>query len=170
MNTKKFCKAWIPVILWLAVIFIFSHMPGDGSETQSGRVVAMILWIVERLLGAEAAAGLMEWPWLSYAVRKMAHFSEYAVLCLLFYRALRMSSVKGYPAFALLLSAVSAMLDEFHQRFIPGRAGVAWDVLIDTAGAGTMLVLLICLARYRKRKDETNVTGKSESLSEGKGI
>jgi VanZ family protein len=43
---------------------------------------------------------------------------------------------------ALLLIAVYALLDEYHQSFVPSRTGTIYDSLIDTAGGLTGLILI----------------------------
>ena len=40
-----------------------------------------------------------------------------------------------FLALALLVAAVYAATDEFHQSFVPGRTASVYDVLIDTSGA-----------------------------------
>jgi len=51
-----------------------------------------------------------------------------------------------------LLSFLYACSDEFHQTFVPGRAGQFKDVLIDTAGALIGLIV-VTLIRMVVRKD-----------------
>ena len=60
--------------------------------------------------------------------RKLAHATEYAILAALLLRA-----VRELPAWAL--SVAYAVSDEFHQHFVPGRAGRPLDVAIDATGA-----------------------------------
>ncbi len=76
-----------------------------------------------------------------YPLRKLAHMAEYAVL----FALLRRASVGRAAAFAL--SVLYAVTDEWHQSFVPGRAGAATDVLIDAAGALTALVAGVILKR-----------------------
>ena len=75
--------------------------------------------------------------------RKVIHFSEYALLCLLWWRALR--SVTNEPIAVLLafvLASGYAITDEFHQTFVEGRHGTPVDWLIDSAGAGVVALQL----------------------------
>ena len=68
--------------------------------------------------------------------RKLVHAAEYALLFLLWWRALRTVMRPGRAVGGALGIAVAyAVSDEFHQTFVPGRNGSPVDVLIDAAGA-----------------------------------
>ncbi|QQR78118.1 MAG: VanZ family protein [Candidatus Moraniibacteriota bacterium] len=121
-------RLW-PLLLWCAVIFAFSQMPG------SGRAIEPTAWyIVER---------------------KSAHVVEYAILTLLAYRFFR--SVYSREALARIaaLAAVFALaygaLDELHQAFVFGRGARLTDVMIDSVGILLVLVTLLILRQRRGR-------------------
>jgi VanZ family protein len=84
-------------------------------------------------------------PW-DLVLRKLAHAAEYAVLGALLVRAL------GSRAAAVLAGVAYAASDEWHQTFVTGRQGSAWDVLVDTAGvaAGALLWGLASARRGRR--------------------
>ena len=106
MNTKKFLKNWLPLFLWMSLIFLFSSR--SSSELPN--------------------AG--QWDLL---LKKGAHFVAYGILAILAYRAVK---GRKRPFFtALLLSVLYAISDEFHQTFVPGRNGTLIDVLLDSSGA-----------------------------------
>jgi len=69
--------------------------------------------------------GLGTWD---LVLRKLAHLTEYAVLGALLVRAL------DSPAVAILVGALYATSDEFHQHFVRGRHAAWYDVVIDTIG------------------------------------
>jgi VanZ family protein len=101
---------WLPPLALMAVIFFFSAQP----DLDSG-------------LGLIDTIG-----------RKLIHFAEYALLALLWWRALRTKLDDRRAAFAaFLVTALYAASDEFHQSFVEGRAGSPVDWLIDCAGAAT---------------------------------
>ena len=112
-----------------------------------------------QLDAAEQAAVVESWQ---FAVRKLAHFSEYAVLGGLYAAAIRLSlngrSGRGAAALRtglpLLLGLAYAAGDEWHQAFVPGRGPAVRDVLIDFAGvlAGTLLVLAAAALCRRRRR------------------
>ncbi len=72
-----------------------------------------------------------------YPLRKAAHMAEYAVLYLLTRRALE---ARGASLTAAAFALFYAMSDEYHQSFVPGRAGLWSDVGIDAAGVLLALV------------------------------
>jgi VanZ family protein len=83
-------------------------------------------------------------------VRKAAHFGEYALLTVLWWRALRTRMTEPAALAAAVAIAVGyAITDEFHQTFVDGRTGSPVDVLIDAAGAATAAAVLA--ARHRRR-------------------
>lgn len=91
-------------------------------------------------------------------VRKGAHLTEYAFLAWLVWRAFRKPVKNDLRPWswaearnAMIVVAVYAASDEFHQMFVPNR-GAAWhDVLLDCCGGAAGLLLLWALW-FRKRK------------------
>lgn len=80
---------------------------------------------------------------------KLVHAGMYAVLGALLARAIG----PGAPqrALGLLLTAVVlfAAIDEWHQRFIPGRTPDVFDGIVDIAGA---IVGFVAVARLLRRR------------------
>ncbi len=89
--------------------------------------------------------------WIDEVGRKVVHFGEYALLCALWWRALR-DRVDGDLALVVAVAVTSAYAasDEFHQSFVDGRHGTPVDWLIDTAGALTAALLIRRYARQRE--------------------
>ena len=85
--------------------------------------------------------------WLDTVLRKLVHFGEYALLCGLWWRALR-TRITGDQALltAFVLTSAYAASDELHQSFVDGRHGTPVDWLIDTAGALTAALVIRRLA------------------------
>jgi VanZ family protein len=86
----------------------------------------------------DLSSGLGAWDVL---LRKLAHAGVYAVLTLLWWRALR-DIHPAHPAAghrtvagAWLIAIAYSATDEWHQTFVTGRHGSPVDVLIDAAGA-----------------------------------
>jgi len=89
---------------------------------------------------------------IHFALRKGGHFIGYGVLGLLFFRALRASVARNagrLAGWSVLLTAVVASLDEFHQSFIPSRTGSARDVALDTLGAVCLLTISLLYLRLQ---------------------
>jgi VanZ family protein len=87
------------------------------------------------------------------ALRKVAHFAEYAILATLLWRALR-GTFGAMPRFAVstvtfLVAALFAASDEYHQAFMPSRTPSVRDALVDCFG--TLVAVLICAAISRAR-------------------
>jgi VanZ family protein len=135
MRVKKSTKiyAWLAVLIWMGIIFLFSSQPGDASGAASGRIVELIttgITTVFPFLEINEEA-------LHFILRKGAHFMVYGILGILSLRAFRLSGYtrgKGF-FYAWLLATVYAGFDEYYQTFVPGRSGEVTDVMIDSAGA-----------------------------------
>ena len=149
-------KPWLPVVLWMGVIFVASS--DSGNFEQSSRFIGPVLRWLFPTASAETLA------LLHHLVRKAAHFTEYAILALLALRALRLSKPeRGFlkaTAIALLVAAGYAATDEFHQSFVPGRTAAAGDVLIDTAGA---VAALAVAALWRRRNERPLIAANGPS-------
>ena len=147
LRNRKAVIAWLAVLIWMGVIFYFSHQPGDVSGETSGRIVEMISGAVTTVLP------FVEIPeeGLHFVIRKGAHFSVYAVLGILSYIAFTVSGYSRRKAvfYAWLLATVYAGTDEYHQTFIPGRSGEVTDVMIDSVGAAIGISICYSLRRTK---------------------
>lgn len=111
--------------LWMLVIFLFSHQPAAISDTQSGVFVDQLqVWLPAADNG-----------FLTFIVRKGAHIFAYFVLGALTFRALRQTKLAKPALWTIIICAIYAATDEFHQLFVPGRSGEVRDILIDTVAA-----------------------------------
>ena len=120
----KFFKVWYPSILIAAIIFVLSASSSDDSNRQSGFIVNAIAFLFPNLKDAD---------FLVTFVRKSAHFTEYALLGYFTARAFKLSQKS--PLFSILVCAIYAATDEFHQSFVSGRSAEVKDVALDTIGA-----------------------------------
>ena len=125
--------SWALCAAWMALIFLMSAMPGEVSSQESGFFADLLLRALSFCFGERASA--VDPELLHLLVRKAAHMAEYFVLFLLYRRALRLSGAAHPGLFALLLCALYAATDEFHQSFVDDRGPSFVDVCIDTAGA-----------------------------------
>lgn len=150
----KFLK-WMLVFAWMGVIFFLSHQPADTSGALSGGLLEKIFLIIgffERMFNFTFDREI-----LHFFLRKGAHFTAYFILGALLMIALANNNRDMRKVFyqGLLIAVIYAITDEFHQTFIPGRAGQVQDVLIDTAGAATALTLgRFHFARFIHRVDK----------------
>ena len=159
MKHKKDYPAAVKLLFWLpaaciaAAIFWFSAQPAAESTEMSDTVSRLILLLGTKLgffHGNPAQyADLIEL--MSFPVRKAAHMTEYLVFyCTVrfgLHFTYRTSNMKLRLLIALAIVFLYACTDEFHQLFVPGRAGRFTDVLIDCFGCA--VVTLICLHFYQ---------------------
>ena len=82
---------------------------------------------------------------LNRIVRKLAHLTEFTILGSVLYTILRRYITYGTVIKTIGLGMLIASLDEFIQRFSPGRSSQFSDILIDTIGVviGIFLVKLV---------------------------
>lgn len=132
----------------MAVIFTAS---ADSKSVQHSRIIAPLLrWLFPGISEETISLDVL-------IVRKCAHLTEYAVMALLFWRAMRKPrrndprpwswSLFGW---SVLLVAIYASSDEIHQIFVPGREAAVHDVVIDTMGGTVGLLALWAVGHWRK--------------------
>ncbi len=136
----------------MAVIFYFSSRPGPDSDVDSmtiGRLIGEM--VMPGFDDMDMQAQLEFVIGINKAVRKTAHFTEYAILAMLLTGAFDADDKKKRKIFAqaVIVAALYAAGDEFHQTFVPGRSGKIGDVLIDSAGAICGSGLVLALRRRR---------------------
>ncbi len=117
MSIGRRIKYWLPTIIWAILIFSFSSQP----TLTTSKVY-----------------------WQDFVIKKAAHLFVYAVLAVLIYRSLKLTT--HYPKLYLLLFTITitllyAVSDEFHQTFALGREPTLRDVFIDLAGGLTGLIV-----------------------------
>ncbi len=126
----------------MGLIFYLSTKSWGGHQTE---------FFLDRLLAdylppIRAQLSRTDLDTLNYAVRKLAHFTEYAILTTLGYwacvKALNQSPLMALR-YGLLVSILFAISDEFHQVFEPGRTSLITDVLIDSLGASVAVLVLL---------------------------
>lgn len=123
-------KAWwlLPLALMIA-IWYFSSKPSDESSMMSTEVILGILKFAERIF-----PGIDKPFWirfLSWPVRKLAHMTEFTALFFSLLLAMGRNGIGKRGWKALGLTFLYACIDEYHQTFVPGRAGCVGDVMID---------------------------------------
>lgn len=146
---KRRIFSWALVIIWMAVIFLFSHQPGSESSELSTGIVRRIINIVQTVFPNTE----LDQEILSLIIRKTAHFTIYMILGLLIINALCIYNISRTRAFilAILICILYAISDELHQLYIPGRSGQLTDVLIDSAGALCGILLMTAIRRNKDR-------------------
>lgn len=135
----------LPSLGWMTLIFTMSNQPGG----ESGRLSKLIVVVLKSMYyDLQAILGESAFFW----IRKFAHMTEYGILFLLL--GLGISGFTGWKK-AILPAAVIAILyaasDEFHQTWIPGRVGTAWDVLVDSLGVGIGVLFVFWVMKLGRK-------------------
>lgn len=114
---------WLPVFAWMGLIFYLSGRPG-----------------------LKVAEGPMD-----FWTRKPAHVGEYAILFLLFFRAMEGSSAwrrRDVYVGAGIFSFLYALIDELHQLSVPLREGKVTDLGFDLLG----IVIAVFILHFSRRR------------------
>ena len=130
------------MLVWMGLMFVMST--SVGSNTVSEHILAKLLKQIIPAITPEMLEGL------NAVARKMAHVTEYAILAVLLYRALHQGyQRKMIQAFrnSAVIAVLFAALDEFHQSFVASRTPSVTDVMIDAAGAGIGIIVLLMIHR-----------------------
>ena len=158
-------RNWWPVGLWLGIIRMEST-----SYASSRNTFRLLYNVLTSLFGRVNPYFVYE---LDHTLRKSGHFIGYAVLSGLTFLALRNTyrdRISGslrrrwgqnlsdswqmeWSLIAILLTLVTAAMDEIHQTFLPWRTGRWQDVVIDTSGAVALqlAIYLACQLRFSLR-------------------
>src|SRR5437016_11543200 len=130
-------RYWLPPLLWMAVMFVLSTDKFAAEHTGG------VLWYVLR--GLTPRVTYEHYTLLHLLMRKAAHLTEYAILACLLLRALRAGAAETWhwrwAILSLLLVAVHAVLDEYHQAFTQYRTSSVSDCVLDIAGGLIALTL-----------------------------
>ena len=144
-RTLSLLWKWLPVVCWIGIIVLEST--DMMSATHTGQ---WLYSFVTRVFGQVDRA---RFEIFHHILRKCGHFLGYGILAALFFRSLRATFTDGLGTlccWSIALTGGIAALDEWHQSFIPSRTGCVSDVILDTFGAATiLLVLLTSLRIYR---------------------
>ena len=144
----------IMTIAVMVCIFLFSCENADDSSDTSGNFVNLIisifygdydelpLWEQEEIRGN-----------ISHFIRKTAHFTIFAALGFFAFltSGQRKLLCKGTAA-VLIFCGLYAVSDELHQYFVPGRACMLRDMLLDTCGSLAGIAAALAAVKIFSRK------------------
>lgn len=143
----RFLSRYLPLAAWLVFISYASSDSFNAGNTS--RIIGpLVLWLFPNTTPETLTV-------IHLITRKVAHFTEYAILAYLAARAFRTSPrpalANRWFIAALALVVAYALLDEYHQSFVPSRTGTIYDSFIDIAGGLTAL-LIVQLRHTRARR------------------
>jgi VanZ family protein len=119
---------WLPVLLWMGVIFYVSSQPDLPHHPQ----------------------GLVD-----VVIKKSAHMAEYALLAGLVWWAWPKEGHRWLDRAlfgAFVLSVLYGVSDELHQSFVPGRTARWADVGFDTVGVAMALAVVSMVVRRKQAR------------------
>jgi VanZ family protein len=120
-------RRWLPPLLWAGVILFGTSLPQEIVPVQTAKY------------------------------DKVLHFSIYTVFSFLLTRQLTETTTRWRAAaIAVVFAMVFGALDEWHQRFIPGRSTELADWRADSIGALTGALASVAFLR---RRTQTTITG-----------
>lgn len=158
LRRKRDWKQWIPALIWIGVICVESTDMMSAAHTGS-----LLYAVVTRLFGEVDPFLLIS---LNHYFRKIGHVIGYAVLSWLLFRAWRatlpspIGRLWAFPwaRLAFWITAAVASMDEFHQSFIPSRTGRWQDVVLDSAAALGMQIVLFLVLRSKTNQQRDAAT------------
>lgn len=137
--------SFVPALCVMYMIYSFSAQDGTSSSELSYKVSRRIVVTAEQTLSLSFSEAQREAyiDKIHFYVRKTAHFSEYLLLAATVAFPLYVYRVRGI--WLILLAGAFcigfACLDEYHQSFVAGRAASKRDVIIDSCGAATGILI-----------------------------
>ena len=133
----------MPVIVWMVLIFAGSTDVLSAEHT-SRFLIPFLRWLDPSISFQMIAA-------IHLTLRKLGHLTEYAILAILLWRALRGTftafSRRFIAGITFLVAASFAASDEFHQSFVPTRTATVHDVFIDCVGVAVAIVICVVFSR-----------------------
>ena len=146
-SVARFLSRYLPLVAWLVFISYASSDSFNAGNTS--RIIGpLVLWLFPNTTPETLLI-------IHVITRKAAHFTEYAILAFLAARAFRTSPrpalANRWFIAALALVVAYALLDEYHQSFVPSRTASVYDSMVDIAGGLTAL-LVVHLRHNRARR------------------
>ncbi len=123
---------WLLTLAIMYIIFGFSSESGEESKEVSESVLSVIIEYIGNIISHNA-------------LRKLAHFSEYAALGFCMSGAIYFTFSKSRFYIPLIPCVLYAAGDEIHQYFVPERACRLFDVFVDSCGSLTGILLFLAV-------------------------
>ena len=140
-------------VICMIGIFMFSMDKSDDSSDKSNSITETAVEVFVKDYDSYSPAKQHDiFNEADHIIRKLAHFTIFCTLGFLASSTVgkRRLFSKG-SLFTLIFCFIYACSDELHQYFVPGRACRFTDVLIDTGGSITGMILsLAVIALFTK--------------------
>jgi VanZ family protein len=138
---KRLFIIWAPVLVWMAVIFLFSSSSDPFWALPSS-------W-KEPIVQARSDQETRQKDSLVEILGQNGHVLEYTILGFLAYRSIAITTgprpVTLLVTLAVVLCFFYGLSDEIHQAFIPFRAFQLSDLILDSIGglSGSLVASLV---------------------------
>lgn len=141
-NKRRFIVWGIITVLIMLIIFFMSAKPAVDSQDQSDFVLDMLHSIG---IAKGVTDSAVPFFWI-ISIRKIAHMLEYFALGfamnIAVYNVREFSNIST-AVISMVIAYLYSCTDEIHQVFVPGRAGMLSDTLIDLIGIVTAILILV---------------------------
>jgi VanZ family protein len=150
---------WLPALIWLGVIAMFSTRVFGAGHTGS-----ILRWLLDTL---HIQVSQHTFDTIHFIWRKSAHFFAYAILSILMFRALRGTDLERmewrprYLVIAVVVCVLTAIVDETHQYFTPGRTGNPNDVLLDSVAAAFVQMVILIWIQVRAGRMNSRINAET---------
>ena len=148
MISKRRLVFLILSIIMTLIIWINSMLPADLSSAQSGFVVNLVQGVFS-WFNVE-----IELDQLSLLIRKLAHFTEFMILAILWLFTIHehQNLMSKSILYLMMIAVPIAIIDETIQLFSEGRAFAVLDIGIDTLGIifGSFLCFIFIKLSHKK--------------------
>jgi len=139
----------------MLAIFLASSQPAEASGALSGSLTQVTignLWQLIAPNGREMPVEMLDA--CETVLRKGAHLFAFFVLGFCVANAVRQLDGNKRRVFwiSLCWSSAYGAIDELHQYFVPGRACMWQDWLIDTVGAALGVCFVCYFMRMKKKR------------------
>ncbi|MFT5874041.1 MAG: VanZ family protein [Clostridium sp.] len=151
LKRKTIVKIIICVI-WVSVIFYNGTRQGEVSQRSSKEVIKIATMVMN--IPTDIDGPSIKFSDVNYFVRKNAHFFQYFILSILICAAIKEFNLNKWSEIFLLLFILLLfpVIDEFIQKYIPGRTSNIFDVIIDFGGGILGLTISIIMHKMHTKK------------------
>lgn len=149
MKAKKIITV-ILIIIWMVLVFYLSNQGSNDSNRLSGGFTKTILDFFHAL----DSKTIEEQAIIEIIFRKLAHYTLYTLGGILILLHINLYTIKQSKKVILtqIIGTMYAIIDEFHQLFVPGRSGEIRDVCLDSLGLITGIILLLIFLKFIERR------------------
>ncbi|MBT5876828.1 MAG: VanZ family protein [Candidatus Latescibacteria bacterium] len=128
---------WLPPLLWMALIFVGSSIPGGPADDAT-----------------RSASGTSD-PIHIQRIKDAVHITEFGILMFLLGRSFKLTGVRTPLIVALAVTVVYGVSDEIHQYFVPQRYPDIGDVIRNVVGAVIAFVVFRWWQAHQKSQTKT---------------